>query len=97
MNQSLFIVWRESVEALLVIGILQVWISRQAEHSRLGRFLWAGVVLGLLCSAGLAGLMLWAGEAMTGPQGEWLQAALQFPLPMRIEDQPSAEKERGIG
>jgi high-affinity iron transporter len=49
MNQSLFIVWRESVEALLVIGILHVWISRQAEHSRLGRFLWAGVVLG--CSA----------------------------------------------
>ena len=39
MNQSMFIVWRESVEALLVIGILQVWISRQTAHSRLGRFL----------------------------------------------------------
>src|SRR5450830_1302424 len=58
MNQSMFIVWRESVEALLVIGILQVWISRQTAHSRLGRFLWAGVVLGLFCSAGLAGLMV---------------------------------------
>lgn len=76
MNQSMFIVWRESVEALLVIGILQVWISRQAEHSRLARFLWAGVLLGLLCSARLAGLMLWAGEAMSGSQGEWAQAAL---------------------
>lgn len=58
MNQSMFIVWRESVEALLVIGILQAWISQQPEDSRLGRFLWAGVVLGLLCSGGLAGLML---------------------------------------
>lgn len=76
MNQSMFIVWRESVEALLVIGILQAWISCQAGHAQLARFLWAGVLLGLLCSAGLAGLMLWAGDTMTGPQGEWLQAAL---------------------
>ncbi|WP_460136565.1 FTR1 family iron permease [Pseudomonas sp. S1_E04] len=76
MNQAMFIVWRESVEALLVIGILQAWISRQGPHLRLARFLWAGVLLGLLCSAGLAGLMLWAGEAMTGAGGEWLQAAM---------------------
>ncbi|OAJ47197.1 FTR1 family iron permease [Pseudomonas marginalis] len=76
MNTSMFIVWRESVEALLVIGILQAWISCQRGHSRLARFLWAGVLLGLLGSAGLAGLMLWAGEAMTGPEGEWLQATL---------------------
>ena len=76
MNQSMFIVWRESVEALLVIGILQAWISQQPEDSRLGRFLWAGVVLGLLCSGGLAGLMLWAGEAMSGPAGEWFQAGM---------------------
>lgn len=76
MNQAMFIVWRESVEALLVIGILQAWISRQGARSRLARFLWAGVLLGLLCSAGLAGLMLWAGEAMTGAGGEWLQAAM---------------------
>lgn len=76
MNQSMFIVWRESVEALLVIGILQAWISCQNGHARLARFLWTGVLLGLLGSAGLAALMLWAGEAMTGPQGEWLQATL---------------------
>ena len=55
MNQSMFIVWRESVEALLVIGILQAWISCQAGRSRLARYLWAGVLLGLLGSAGLRG------------------------------------------
>lgn len=59
-----------------LIGILQAWISQQSEASRLGRFLWAGVLLGLLCSAGLAGLMLWAGEAMSGPSGEWFQAGM---------------------
>ena len=44
MNQSMFIVWRESVEALLVIGILQAWVSHQSQGNRLLRYLWAGVV-----------------------------------------------------
>lgn len=76
MNQSMFIVWRESVEALLVIGILQAWISQQHQGSRLVKFLWAGVVLGLLFSGVLAGLILLAGNAMSGPASEWFQAAL---------------------
>jgi len=76
MNQSMFIVWRESVEALLVIGILQAWISQQSQGSRLVEFLWAGVVLGLLFSGLLAGLILLAGSAMSGPASEWFQAAL---------------------
>lgn len=76
MNQAMFIVWRESVEALLVIGILQAWVSQQAEGSRLSRYLWTGVALGVLCSVALAGLMLWAFDAMSGAAGEWFQAAL---------------------
>ena len=76
MNQSMFIVWRESVEALLVIGILQAWISQQSQGSRLVKFLWAGVVLGLLFSGLLAGLILLAGSAMSGSASEWFQAAL---------------------
>ena len=40
MNQSMFIVWRESVEALLVIGILQAWASQQGQGNRLVKFLW---------------------------------------------------------
>jgi len=76
MNQSMFIVWRESVEALLVIGILQAWISQQQQDQRLTRFLWAGVVLGLMVSGLLAGAILWAGNAMSGAGSEWFQAAL---------------------
>jgi len=37
MNQSMFIVWRESVEALLVIGILQAWVSQQPQGDRLAK------------------------------------------------------------
>lgn len=44
-----FIIWRESVEALLVIGILNAWLTQQSDIARRGRiFLWAGVVAGLL-------------------------------------------------
>lgn len=76
MNQSMFIVWRESVEALLVIGILQAWASQQGQGNRLGKYLWTGVVLGLLLSGLLALLILLAGEAMSGPANEWFQASL---------------------
>ena len=76
MNQSMFIVWRESVEALLVIGILQAWVSQQSQGNRLARYLWAGVVLGLMLSGLLAVLILFAGEAMSGSASEWFQATL---------------------
>lgn len=76
MNQALFIVWRESVEALLVIGILQAWVSQQERGQRLLKFLWAGVALGLLLSGMLALLILFAGDAMSGAASEWFQAGL---------------------
>lgn len=76
MTQSMFIVWRESVEALLVIGILQAWVSQQQQASQLRRYVWAGAALGLLLSGVLAGLILLAGEAMSGTTSEWFQAAL---------------------
>lgn len=76
MNQSLFIVWRESVEALLVIGILHAWIGQQAERGRAMTCLWGGVALGLLLSAGLAATILFAGDWLAGAAGEWFQAGL---------------------
>jgi high-affinity iron transporter len=72
----MFIVWRESVEALLVIGILQAWVSQQGRGNGLVRYLWTGVVLGLLLSGLLAVLILFAGQAMSGAASEWFQAAL---------------------
>lgn len=76
MNQSLFIVWRESIEALLVIGILHAWISQQPRRSRALACLWGGVALGLLLSAALALAILFAGEWLAGAAGEWFQAGL---------------------
>ncbi|HCJ28124.1 MAG TPA: FTR1 family iron permease, partial [Pseudomonas sp.] len=46
MGQSIFIVWRESVEALLVIGIMHAWLSQQPDTRHALRMLWGGVVAG---------------------------------------------------
>ncbi|GGY16717.1 FTR1 family iron permease [Paludibacterium paludis] len=54
MGQVLFIVWRESVEALLVIGILNAWMNHNPE-GRAGRpWLWGGVIAGFLAAVLLA-------------------------------------------
>nr|WP_191487003.1 FTR1 family protein [Pseudomonas sp. FEN] len=50
--------------------------SQQEQGRRLGRYLWAGVVLGVLLSGLLALLILFAGDAMSGSANEWFQAAL---------------------
>jgi len=76
MGQSMFIVWRESVEALLVIGILHAWLSQQPGNRNALRMLWGGVIAGL----GLASLLAWgilsAGDWLAGPGGEWFQCAM---------------------
>jgi high-affinity iron transporter len=68
LEQILFIVWRESVEAILVVGIAYAWLRRAEARTGL-RYLWLGVAGGLL----LAGIM---GAALMGA-GSWLQGAAQ--------------------
>lgn len=76
MLQSLFIVWRESVEALLVIGILYAWLRHRPDPRGGLRMLWSGTALGILfaCLLGL-GFVL-AGEWLAGESGEWFQAGM---------------------
>lgn len=57
LGNIVFIVWRESVEALLVVGILSAWLSSRADVDarHVGRrFLWAGVASGIVGAIGLA-------------------------------------------
>ncbi|MFT4277455.1 MAG: FTR1 family protein [Rhodopseudomonas sp.] len=46
------VVWREGVEALLVVGILNAWLRNNDIAGRGRRYLWAGAVTGLLIAAG---------------------------------------------
>ena len=62
-----FIIWRESVEALLVIGILHAWLAQQpAAAARRGRgYLWTGVVAGLGVAVLLGAALLYFAESMS--------------------------------
>ncbi|MBQ0212146.1 FTR1 family protein [Proteus vulgaris] len=54
MGQVLFVVWRESFEALLVIGIIYAWIKRSPAPKQGMRYLWSGVIFGLFLAVILA-------------------------------------------
>lgn len=56
MFNALIVVWRESLEAMLVIGVLMSWIARQpeADRSSLRRGVWGGAVAGLVLASALA-------------------------------------------
>jgi high-affinity iron transporter len=65
LGNVVFIIWRESVEALLVIGILNAWLAGQRELARRGRtFLWSGVAAGLLVAIALGAAFIVFGEAI---------------------------------
>lgn len=54
MGQVLFVVWRESFEALLVVGIIYAWIKRSPTPQQGMKYLWGGVVFGLFLAIILA-------------------------------------------
>lgn len=64
-GQIIFILWRESVEALLVIGILSSWLSHEHAPRRAGLLLWGGIVTGLALAIGFALVLLGFSEIMT--------------------------------
>lgn len=66
LGNVVFIIWRESVEALLVIGILNAWLASQRDIASRGRlFLWAGVAAGLLAAIALGVIFIAFGEAIS--------------------------------
>ena len=62
MGQVIFIVWRESVEALLIIGVLYAWLSATPGAARGKRWLAPGVIAGLSL-AGVLGARVYMGES----------------------------------
>ena len=78
-GQIVFVVWRESVEALLVVGILNAWLVHQGttpEAARGKRFLWAGVTAGLVFAVALAAGLLFFGELLSDEGQDWFQTIM---------------------
>ena len=77
MEQVAFIVWRESVEALLVVGILYAWLKANSDLGRGGMpFLWGGVAAGLALSGALALMLLGVADWLGDEGQEYFQAGM---------------------
>ncbi|MDR2238947.1 MAG: FTR1 family protein [Zoogloeaceae bacterium] len=71
---ALVIVWRECLEAMLVIGILSAWVVRSRPEAR--RALWLGVAGGIGLALALAALMQGALSEMDDRVQEGVQIGL---------------------
>lgn len=76
MEQVAFIVWRESVEALLVVGILYSWLSATSDGHKGLRWLWGGVIAGLALAGALALVLLGVSSWLSDNGQEWFQAIM---------------------
>ena len=77
MGQVMFIVWRESVEALLVVGILYAWLKNGGADARHGLpYLWGGVALGILAAIGLGVALVGFTEVLSGDAQDYFQTGM---------------------
>lgn len=78
MGNAFFVVWRESLEAFLIAGILYAWLQANDSSGKGKRALFAGLAAG----AGLALLLGWAllsaQDELTGEALEIFQTATLF-------------------
>lgn len=77
MGQVLFIVWRESVEALLVVGILYTWLKNGGLAARSGLpYLWSGVAFGILLAVSLGAALVGFSEYLSGNAQTYFQISM---------------------
>ena len=77
-GQITFILWRESIEALLVIGILASWLEREGASRRAAFFLWSGVATGLAVAVIFALAVLGFASALPAGARQTLTTVMVF-------------------
>jgi high-affinity iron transporter len=78
MGNALFIIWRESAEAMLVVGILYAWLARQPDRKVGLRYLWGGVAAGLGLAILLALAVLGVARSLSDDALEFFQTGLML-------------------
>ncbi|MBN8776992.1 FTR1 family protein, partial [Thiomonas arsenitoxydans] len=76
MGNALFIVWRETIEAMLVIGILHGWLSARPGARAGLTWLWGGIAAGLGLAVFLAITIMNIQSWASGATLEWFQALM---------------------
>jgi len=77
-GNTLFIVWRESVEGILVVGILYAWLKAHPEGARGMRYLWGGVAAGLALAGLLALAMMGVYSSLSGDALDYFQLGMML-------------------
>jgi len=78
MGNALFIVWRESAEAMLVVGILYAWLRQRPDAATGMRYLWGGVAAGAALALLLALVMLGIASSLSGAALDYFQLAMML-------------------
>jgi high-affinity iron transporter len=91
---SLLIALREGLEAALIVGIVLVYLDRIGQR-RLARFVWAGVILAVLSSVGVAIALEHWQISEDGFEGLMLLAAAVFVVTMIAWMNHAARQLRG--
>ena len=78
MGNALFIVWRESAEAMLVVGILYAWLRQRPDKATGMRYLWGGVAAGLGLALALALVMLGIAASLSGNGLDYFQLVIML-------------------
>lgn len=78
MGNALFIIWRESAEAMLVVGILYAWLTKHPDVKRGMRYLWGGVAAGVGLALALAALMLGIAHTLSDTGLEYFQLVMML-------------------
>ncbi|MBI3576131.1 MAG: FTR1 family protein [Gammaproteobacteria bacterium] len=97
MANALFIVWRESIEAMLVIGILHAWLRHREDAARGMRWLWGGVAAGLLVAVLLAAAMLGMQSLLDDEAFEYFEVGMVFVASLLITQMVLWMRRRGRG
>lgn len=77
-SQVAFILWRESIEALLVIGILSSWLTARQAGRRARLFLWGGIAAGLAVALVFAAMVLGFSSLLSGSLRSALMTGMVF-------------------
>jgi high-affinity iron transporter len=78
MGNALFIVWRESAEAMLVVGILYAWLRQRPDAATGMRYLWGGVAAGAALALLLALVMLGIASSLSDAALDYFQLAMML-------------------
>lgn len=76
MLNATLIVWREAVEAILVVGILYAWLSHGGRREHALAWLWGGIAGGVLLALLLGGVLLFVQSELTGTALDLFQAGM---------------------